>query len=331
MLSHKQFAFASALSAFSILSVAAGAVEVNKNRVAIIVDSSGSFLTQAPAAVQQAIAILDQYAERKERRSERRNSDEIAIIALDASPEMIFSGTREDLKKLDRSAWVARFNARKTFGMCTDVVAAFDLAVRFLSKEPQVIGHYIFGYSDLIDEPHAGFDPNGRPKCKPAHNEPAENFPWAALRQLQVQMHLLWLPTNQVLRWKQAIQDQGLGDLVLTYSDAETPTVEMGPPSVAHAEPPTDAETKAIVDKAKDIAGTAGVWVAYGLGTLVGGAIALALFGGITRWIARIVRSLRGRNAVSPSTPQSRNMLSPPRPRPRPVTGPVPPLSLNQR
>jgi len=278
------------------------------NRVVVVIDSSGSFAPRAPQAVEKVVRLLDDYAARKERRTRSRHSDEISVIALDAAPEVIFTGTLAELRKIDRKGWIARFNARREFGACTDVVAAFNLAVEVLGKAPAADGTYLFGFSDLIDEPAVSLpEGRGRMKCRSARYAPAPDFPWPALAEMQTRVYLSWLPSTQAVRWQQKVREEGLAETVKVLSEAETPVQALLAPPPAR---------KVLSSEEKELKQAVYVEGASSLMSLVG--YVMLLLGGLFVLLIGLAIALRGRRRGLVATPS----------RPAP---PIPRLNINRR
>lgn len=303
-----------------------GAAENLHNRIVIIVDASGSFRGRAPEAVEQIVRLFNELTERRERRSRGKGADEIYVIAIDSSPDIIMQGDLAMLRGIDRRGWIQRFEARKGFGACTDVAAAFELATAILARQPDVVGKYLFSFSDLVHEPMIQVE-SGRKKksaqaCEKPRKDPPEDFPWAALREIDAQVLLAWLPVAQVMRWKPAVAEQGLSDRVQFFSEAEAAVVKIDPPPKAKRVTREGdlAETRAAIGD-----GMVGILTNLGIGILA--LTALAAVAGLWRRFSR-----RG----GPLTPRP---AAPPRPRPfssapgqpRPVRGSRPPLNLVDR
>jgi len=141
-----------------------------QNKVAIVIDGSGSYKNRQTQAVAQAVALLEQMSQARVRRWEQ--GDEIILISLDAMPDVLFRGSLKDLKAIGPDAWVARFKARSDYMKHTDLVAAFGLALRHLEGDPRYVSKYLFAFTDLIHDPMGG----PAPKKGKATPPPAE-FP----------------------------------------------------------------------------------------------------------------------------------------------------------
>src|SRR5687767_8625254 len=101
------------------------------NEVVILLDSSGSYKKRQAEAIARASSLLDSIAETKVRRWDQA-TDKITIIAVDAVPEVIWTGSVRELKAMKQSDWAERFKARSDYEQCTDVEAAFKLATTHL-------------------------------------------------------------------------------------------------------------------------------------------------------------------------------------------------------
>ena len=124
----------------------------SSNRVVIMIDGSGSYKSRQGEALTRSIKLLDAMAQAKLHRWEPV-SDQIIIISLDAVPEVLWRGTLRELKTLDRTAWTARFQARRDYASCTDVGTAFKLATQHLKGDSRSVAKYLFAFTDLIHEP----------------------------------------------------------------------------------------------------------------------------------------------------------------------------------
>jgi hypothetical protein len=111
-------------------------------------------------------SLLEALAETKVHRWEPA-ADRITLISLDAIPEALWQGTLRDLKKMDRKARTARFQARADSTKCTDVSAAFRLAVQDLDGDARYVGKYLFAFTDLIHEPPMTSIKKCRPPARP--------------------------------------------------------------------------------------------------------------------------------------------------------------------
>lgn len=195
------------------------------NEVVIMLDDSGTYKARRAEAISRALALLDSIAQTKVRRWEQ-SADRIAIISVDAVPEVIWSGSISDLKKLKPSDWTDRFKARTDYENCTDVEAAFKLAAKNLQGDPQYVNKYLWAYTDLIHEPPAKSIRKCEPPSKPS--VPSDEFPWADLQDVSVAV--FWVPPEQKLAWKRAVTDHGLGPSFALYTTSESGQVKISPP-----------------------------------------------------------------------------------------------------
>jgi len=278
------------------------------NEVVAIVDGSGSFKSRTAEAVTRLTTLLDDMARQKVNRWESE-VDQVAIVALDALPAVIWEGTVRDLKEMNRNAWAERFKARTDFASCTDVSGAFRVAAEHLQGDPASVGKYLFVFSDLVHEPP---DQTVR-KCRAPHHPspPPQDFPWDTLRDVSVSV--LWVPADQILAWQRSVATAGLATSFKLYSASESGTVEV-------ASPPR----REFQRTAEEIEGDQARYVGYlgrALKWIVGGvALVVAVLGGILFAIrARAPR------------PASRPIPFPGAVRPLPVPGgtrSIPPLPI---
>lgn len=195
------------------------------NRVVIIIDGSGSYKARQTEAVERAVTLLEGMAQRKLHRWEP-TTDHISLLSLDAIPEVLWQGTLQDLKKMDRAAWTGRFRARTDYAKCTDVSAAFRLAAQHLEGDSRSVSKYLFVFSDLIHEPPTtSIVACQRPK-RPSL--PSNDFPWGALQDVSVAV--FWVPPDQKLAWRRAVEEHGLTANFALYSASESTEVTIVPP-----------------------------------------------------------------------------------------------------
>jgi len=83
------------------------------NEVVIMLDGSISYKARRVEAINRALTLLDSIAQTKVRRWEQ-STDKIAIITVDAVPEVIWQGSIRDLKALKQSDWTERFKHERT-------------------------------------------------------------------------------------------------------------------------------------------------------------------------------------------------------------------------
>ena len=192
------------------------------NKVVIIIDSSGSFKSRQVEAIRKTTELLKAISQTRIHRWEKA-IDRITLISLDAIPEVLWSGSLKELKAKDPSFWTARFRGRRDYALCTDVGAAFRLAVRNLDGDPRYIHKYLFVFSDLVDEAPSGsiYKPGRR------IGSPPSGFPWDSLRNVSVSV--FWLPANQKLVWRRAVEQHGLGSFAL-FTVSESSSVSIQPP-----------------------------------------------------------------------------------------------------
>ena len=227
------------------------------NKLVIIVDNSGSFSEKQSEAIDRTIALLDALSSRKLHRWEKdKANDEITLISLDAIPEVIWRGSLPELKILGSDFWTARFKSRTDYSGCTDVTGAFRLAAKRLDGNPRYVRKYLFVFSDLVHQPPTDsiYKP-GKPS-----RLPGDDFPWEVLRDISVSV--LWVPGDQKLAWRRAVEQHGLESSFALYTTSESSEVEIKPPPRAELEL-TKAELKAdrqrYIGYGKKLAGGLGI------------------------------------------------------------------------
>ncbi len=253
------------------------------NRIVVMLDASGSFKGRRMEAVKKAEELVGKISNTKSKRNEGK--DEIIIISLDSIPEVIWSGTKEQLNDEKTQNWEQRFDARSDYQKCTDIENGFILAAQELHKDPPATNLYLFAFTDLINEPPAG----SATKCQPVTlpSLPSVDFPWDAFA--DVETHVLWTPINQKQVWFEAVNAAKLGDNFRIHSESESSSVVLNaPPKARHImgeEEREEGKTK-IQGFFKGI----GRFIMYG----VGGFVMLALIGGIlTKFLAKNKRKGR--------------------------------------
>lgn len=242
------------------------------NRVAIVIDSSGSYRDRQAEAVDRAVALLEGMAKAELQRWEK-GMDQIALISLDALPEVIWQGSLRELKALDRKAVIARFKVRTDYAGCTDVTAAFRLAARFLEGDPRYTHKYLFAFSDLIAERPT----DSLRRCRKPQPVP-EDFPWEMLKGIR-DIEVLWVPPDQKLAWQRAAQEHGLEGAFHLYTSAESGQVSIStPPKAELSEEVKQSERGATQERLKGAFGSVLKGAALALGAVIGG-LALMLAG----------------------------------------------------
>ena len=216
------------LIAVQLASGFAAANEHPSNRVVVLVDASLSFRSRSQEAVQATTALLDTMARTRLHRWEV-SADSIAVISLDALPEVIWQGTLRDLKNADPAVWQQRFLARRDFSKCTDVGAGFGLAVRLLQGDPRLVHKYLFAFTDLVDEPPAGSVGTCRPAKRPC--PPPVGFPWESLRDVSVSV--FWVPADEKLEWHRVVAAKGMDETFHLFSTRESGAAVITPPPTA--------------------------------------------------------------------------------------------------
>lgn len=265
------------------------------NKVVVIMDRSGTYTHRLDAAMGRVMTLLETMGKTKLKRWDRA-ADTIALISLDAMPEVIWTGSLRDLQALKQDAWTSRLQGRRDYAQCTDVEAAFRLAAQHLKGDPQIVHKYLFVFSDLIAEPPTGSLRTCQAPAIPS--VPSQTFPWEALG--DVQTKVFWVPPDQKLAWSRAAAEQGLQEQFVLYTTSEAATVTLDPP----ARPKvirTEAERQESRTRMTGVVITGLWWFVAVLALLVG------LFVGWQWWLSR-----RTRQSPRPAGPRRR--------------GPVPPL-----
>jgi hypothetical protein len=196
------------------------------NHVVVVIDGSGSYRQRVAEAVGRVVALLTKMAEKRVHRWETA-LDRVTVISLDAVPAVLWEGTVADLKTIKSEDWTKRFQARTDYAACTDVGEAFRLAARaFAADDLRLVQKYLFVFSDLIDEPPTTSVARCRPVKYPSY--PPQDFPWESL--VDVSASVFWMPPDQVLAWKRAVAEHGLGTTFALHTDSESGAVEIAPP-----------------------------------------------------------------------------------------------------
>jgi hypothetical protein len=143
-------------------------------------------------------------------------------------PEVIWQGTRRELKTLDRNQWIVRFKARTDYSKCTDIGAGFVLAASLLEGDPKYVKKYLFAFTDLVDEPPLGSICKCRPPKRPSL--PPETFPWENLQDVSVSV--FWVPPEQKLAWARIAKEKGLATFAI-YTTSESAQIKISPPPKA--------------------------------------------------------------------------------------------------
>lgn len=193
------------------------------NKLVIVVDASISYRSRQSEAVEKAAAILEDMSKTQLKRWESQ-SDVISIISLDASPDTIWQGSLKDLKSQPPSFWKERFMARKDYASCTDVSSAFRLAASHLEGDSRYVSKYLFVFSDMLHEP-----PTQKMRsCGSPVKVSPEDFPWSNLSDVSVS--IFWMPPDQKLLWRKAVQDRGLEGNFALYTNSESASVTIPTP-----------------------------------------------------------------------------------------------------
>lgn len=200
------------------------------NKVAIILDASGSYRGRQEEALQHALNLLEK--KRADTKLSRwdHDLDQFAVISLDAMPEILWLGNAKDLKREGVPNLAARFKARTDYASCSDVAAAFSVAAKFVEGDSLWTRPAIIAYSDLIDEKPT----HSLRACQKPQTVPTD-FPWAVLQNIAV--NVLWLPPDQKFTWQRAANEHGWNDVHLfTVSESSKAEIELAPKTVISRE-----------------------------------------------------------------------------------------------
>jgi hypothetical protein len=262
------------------------------NYVIVMIDRSLSFSSRQQDAIDRTVKYLDQIASRKVGRWEGKR-DKVIVISLDAVPAVLWEGNPRDLKTLSAADWKKRFAARTDYEKCTDITGAFALAAeRFASADAEGTDKFLLAYTDLLNEPPL----RSASSCAKPHPEPTEDFPWASLQDVSV--NVFWLPINQKLIWERIVKEKGLGNHFALYSNSESGAVEIAPPPPAK-QTMTESERAELVGHYRSIFQHAGLLLLGLAGLLVFGFLGMVLF------------ARRNPKAPAPQMPTRRPVLTP--------------------
>ena len=232
-------------------------------------------------------------------------SDRIFIVSLDASPDTIWQGSLKELKAQSPSFWKERFMARTDYASCTDVSSAFRIAARHLKDDSRYISKYLFVFSDMLHEPPT----DNMRSCQIPVKVSPDDFPWANLG--DVSISVFWMPPDQKLLWRKAVQEHGLDTNFALYTASESATVSIQNPP-RPKEKVTEADRKAQREQIKSTVMSGISWTAIIMATFI-----LLVIAGF------LYQRYRGRQ----NAPASRGPVRPVPvlPRPRPGVRPIPP------
>lgn len=238
------------------------------NRFVILIDASGSYKARQAEAVAKASGLLAGLAAQKHKRWDR--ADEVLILSLDASPEVIWQGSPADLDAVGRDEWVSRFKGRSDYAGCTDVAAGLNLAAQKLNAGPVPTNRYLFVFSDLIDErPTSGVS-----SCASPRPVPGEDIDWSALKPISISA--FWLPAEQKMAWDTAFKSHGEFTYRLhSISESAVNAIDVPEPAVHKTTDAERAQSRALL---KTAGKNLGIGVAAVLGAMVLGVLGLAFF-----------------------------------------------------
>lgn len=227
------------------------------NKVVLIIDGSDSFKSRQAKAIAKATELLDSIRNEKRRRWEG-SSDTITIISLDACPDVVWSGSLQDLKTVDPKGWIDLFHARQGFSACTDLDTAISLALRHLVGDPQTVSKYMFIFSDLIHDPPT----DSVRHCQKPRHRPPETFPWEELRDVSVTV--FWCPPNQKHLWTREVKKHRLQENFAIHSSESAEVSVPAPP------PPRLKVSESEKESAREVVGSFLKWLAIGGLSFVG-------------------------------------------------------------
>lgn len=232
---HKTFGFIGiALIAVSLTTQAFAEKQKPFNRVVVIIDSSGTFANHQFKAIQKVNKLLAQMASKKEKRYEAQ--DQVYIISLDAKPQIIWAGIRDQLLQLTQNELSELFKERRKYSYCTDIATAFNLAAYKLNRDPIPAAKWLFVFSDLIDEPAI----SGTKCKKPEYpSPPSEKIRWDRL--IDTSIVVFWAQDGQIIEWEEALLDKKLS--ITFFDEAESLNTKILPPPKARKKM-TDEERK---------------------------------------------------------------------------------------
>jgi hypothetical protein len=211
-----------ALSLITTLSSAA-VIQDPVNKIVLVLDSSGSFKNRQAEAVKRSVQLLEALSATKLKRWETE-TDQVAIVALDSMPEVIWNGTGKELKEADGQQWAARFAARKNMSGCTDLTKAVTLALAHLDGDPRFVSKYLIVFSDLIHEPPT----SSLKTCAKCQYAPPAGFPWDALEGISVSV--FGLPDEQKFTWSKAVEQHGLSHSFAMFTTEQSSVEKIAPP-----------------------------------------------------------------------------------------------------
>jgi len=303
------FAVIRALTLLSVLLLAGCETEKPApkpgNYVIVMIDRSLSFRSRQHDAIDRTVKYLDQIAGRKLGRWEGKR-DKVTVISLDAIPAVLWEGNLQDLKSLSAADWEQRFAARNDYQECTDVTGAFSLAAdRFASADAEATSKYLLAFTDLVHEPPM----KSATVCARPHREPTEDFPWASLEDVSV--NIFWLPINQKLIWQRNVKEKGLANHFALYSDSESGAVNIAPPPPAKRTM-TEGERAELAGHYRSIFQNVGLILLALVGLLVFGFIGMILFARRTPRGAVPAMPIR-RPVLTPEQLRARNGAAPAR------------------
>lgn len=202
-----------------------------------MIDLSGTFRNRAESALEQTQRLLLSMSETKLRRWEK-GRDRVSVVALDAVPAVLWTGTLPELTEFVSSRNLEQvISGRADYAGCTDVAGGFSLAARTL-EEAGGSDKYLFVFSDLVAEPPAG----ALTRCAPARrpSPPPDDLDWLALADISIDV--FWVPPAQAFPWKRAIGEQGLAQFRI-HTPSESVQTTLVPPARPRRKT-TEAETQ---------------------------------------------------------------------------------------
>ena len=192
------------------------------SRVVLVIDVSGSYRNAQAKALQQATQLLETMAETKQHRWQKESV--IALVSLDALPEVVWRGGLRDLKANGVAPLVELFRARADLDGCTDVETGFRVALRELGEESRAVSKYLIVFSDLVHEPPE----QAINRCSAPQRKPTATFPFEQLRDVSVSV--FWVPPATKLVWSRALVDREMTFALYTASESRGRLVPPPPP-----------------------------------------------------------------------------------------------------
>lgn len=257
-----------------------------ENRVVIMIDSSDSYKKRQMEAIDRILSLLQEFSQSKIRRWEK-NQDKIIIISLDAMPEVIWQGNLTSLKAETSESWKTKFKSRNDYDQCSDVITAFNLAVKELGEDSPSLFKYLFIFSDLVHEPPRGSIRKPSKAIAPASF--SASLPWESLKNVSVSV--FWMPPEQKFLWAKTIKDHGLESRFSLYTGSDMTSIKIAPPARPQ-KVVSDQKQASIRGSLQDNVKIVGSIVLYGLLILVGIGFSILILAVILGLLFKLWRKL---------------------------------------